>query len=246
MKLVLLSLIVLLTSHDSIVSTIDTKDYEAIVVLELFTSQGCSSCPPADELLKEITKEYSDSEVLALSYHVDYWDQIGWKDPFSKSEFSDLQRTYAHKFNNSSIYTPQMVINGKEHFVGSKESVLRSKIKSYSNKSSKNSISVSNVKKNNASISFNYQVEGAIYAKQLRVALVIKERTTSIARGENKNRTLKNSNIVVEQSRSNLNLANGKGSINIPKLITSSDDLSLIVLIETADLDIVGGVQLNL
>jgi hypothetical protein len=79
-------------------------------------------------LLKDVNNNDSTSQVLALSYHVDYWNYIGWKDPFSRTEFSDLQRLYGRKFNSSSIYTPQMVINGKEHFVGSNEGILMSKI----------------------------------------------------------------------------------------------------------------------
>ncbi len=242
MKLLFIALIVLLTSAEP------SKDatFKPIVVLELFTSQGCSSCPPADDLLNNIKKNYDQSEVVALSYHVDYWNYIGWKDPFSKAEFSDKQRRYGKKFNNSTIYTPQMVVNGKEHFVGSNEGILKSKIKSYLGKKAENSISISNVKKSDTSISFDYHVEGDISNKKLLIALTIDERTTSISRGENKNRSLKNSNIVVEQMEINLNSKTGKTTVTIPQLVKSSDNLSLITIIETFDFDIVGGSQLNL
>lgn len=242
MKLLLISLIVLLTSNEPPKS----DSFKPVVVLELFTSQGCSSCPPADDLLNKINKSDGTSNVIALSYHVDYWNYIGWKDPFSKSEFSDKQRKYGQKFNSSSIYTPQVVVNGKEHFVGSNESTLKSKIKLYSGKKAENTVKISNIKKDAKNITFDYTVEGNVMQKQLRVVLVIDERTTSISKGENKNRSLKNSNIVVSQLELDLNSKTGKGSVSIPDLVTAADDLSLVSIIETLNYDIVGASKLKL
>ena len=91
-------------------------------VVELFTSQGCSSCPPADALLGELAKR---GDVIALAYHVDYWDYIGWKDPFASHASTERQRSYAHALGLSGIYTPQMVIDGASDVVGSdRRSVL--------------------------------------------------------------------------------------------------------------------------
>ncbi len=87
------------------------------VVVELFTSQGCSSCPPADELLHELTER---DDVIALALHVDYWDYIGWKDEFASPEHSDRQRNYARVAGRRSVYTPQMIINGIESVVGAR------------------------------------------------------------------------------------------------------------------------------
>ena len=86
-----------------------------VVVLELFTSQGCSSCPPADEVLADIKENMDNTSIIPIAYHVDYWDYIGWKDPFALKAFTNKQRFYGRKFNSSSIYTPQLVINGNEH-----------------------------------------------------------------------------------------------------------------------------------
>jgi len=86
------------------------------VVVELFTSQGCSSCPPADALLGELAQR---PDVIALGFHVDYWDNLGWKDPLSAPGSTRRQRDYAQLFNLSSIYTPQMVIEGRQQMVGS-------------------------------------------------------------------------------------------------------------------------------
>jgi hypothetical protein len=93
-------------------------------VVELFTSEGCSSCPAADELAIALSKEYTGN-VYFLGYHVDYWNYIGWKDRFSAADHTELQRQYASAFRLNSIYTPQVVINGKREFVGSDQTRLR-------------------------------------------------------------------------------------------------------------------------
>ncbi len=92
-------------------------------VVELFTSQGCSSCPPADRILAELSRE---DGVLALAWHVDYWDYIGWKDTLALPESTARQRAYALQFNATSVYTPQAVVNGAAGFIGSHEAELRS------------------------------------------------------------------------------------------------------------------------
>lgn len=91
----------------------------APVVVELFTSQGCSSCPPADQLLKTLSQSFkAGPEVVVVSEHVDYWDHLGWKDPFSSQLFTERQYAYARAFGQSGVYTPEMVINGAIGFVG--------------------------------------------------------------------------------------------------------------------------------
>jgi len=90
---------------------------QADVVVELYTSQGCSSCPPADALLGELADR---EDVIALSLHVDYWDYLGWKDEFANPAFTARQRGYASTAGHGMIYTPQMVIGGKDHIVGTR------------------------------------------------------------------------------------------------------------------------------
>lgn len=90
---------------------------EPRAVVELFTSQGCSSCPPADEILSELSGR---DDVIALAYHVDYWDYIGWPDTFGSAANSDLQRAYASAQGKNRIYTPQLMINGAKDVVGSR------------------------------------------------------------------------------------------------------------------------------
>ncbi len=97
------------------------------VVVELFTSEGCSSCPPADALLAQLVSDQkiAGAEVIALEEHVDYWNHLGWTDPFSSQEFTFRQQEYEEKFRTGSVYTPQMIVDGSVEFVGSHEGQAR-------------------------------------------------------------------------------------------------------------------------
>jgi hypothetical protein len=100
------------------------------VIVELFTSEGCSDCPPADTLLRKLiaTQPIAGAEIVALGQHVDYWDRLGWKDRFSSATLTARQQAYQTRFNSDSMYTPQMVVDGRAEFVGSDAAAARKAI----------------------------------------------------------------------------------------------------------------------
>lgn len=220
----------------------ESDGYEPIVVLELFTSQGCSSCPPADVLLNKVKSEF-DHSVFPLSYHVDYWNYIGWKDPFSKSKYVEKQRDYNIKFKNRSNYTPQIVVNGMEHFVGSNSSKLYGAINSYSKEKTTNKIGLTNVWSDKKSVSFEYGISGGTKGKTLRALLVLDQRTTDVKQGENRNRKLTNSNIVVAEKTISVVGLEGKSYMSIPKIVNPDEKISLVLVLENKDYDITGAVK---
>jgi hypothetical protein len=113
MRLLALSMLLCLAAAQA-------DDRRVPVIVELFTSEGCSSCPPADQLLSrmERTQPVEGARIIALEEHVDYWNSLGWTDPFSSSQYRVRQNDYGRKFLTESIYTPQMIVNGQAEFVG--------------------------------------------------------------------------------------------------------------------------------
>ncbi|MEC9292499.1 MAG: DUF1223 domain-containing protein [Pseudomonadota bacterium] len=161
------------------------------IVVELYTSQGCSSCPPADKVLQELSERH-EKLVLPLSFHVDYWNYIGWEDPFSSEENTQRQRKYREVFGRSSIYTPQAVINGKREMVGSYKNdvftAVHTEVKMLDERPDVTLIQ--NAKDITVSIGAG-EGNGDIIA----VEYTPHERT-DVLRGENRNRKLTNVNIV--------------------------------------------------
>ncbi|MHA7057031.1 DUF1223 domain-containing protein [Aquimarina sp. M1] len=224
-------------------NTTAQHDSKSIVVMELFTSQGCSSCPPADELLDVIKDTYEYNNVFVLSYHVDYWNRLGWKDPFSTEVFSDYQRDYAEQFKSRSIYTPQLVVNGSEHFTGSNRSKALEAIDRYSKSTPGNSIKLMNLKNDDQQIVLEYDIEGSTF-DQVTFALVVSKRITEINRGENRNKTLSNSNIVA--NRLVMKDASGWVTILVPNWIDEKDKLSIIAYTQNNELEITGASSTNI
>ncbi len=177
-----------------------------------------------------------------MSYHVDYWNYIGWKDPFSSKVYSNYQRAYGSKFKSSSIYTPQLVVNGSSHFTGSDASKLNRKLNEKSNYVS-NAITFKSVESVNGSINLSLETEAL--AELLTVVLVIKERETKIPRGENRDRTLLNTNIVVAREVIS-NSKNASVALKIPEIVTEEDEVMLIAFSQDKDLRVNAASQYDL
>lgn len=161
------------------------------VVVELYTSQGCSSCPPADALLGQLA---DDPDVIALALHVDYWDYIGWKDEFGKAAHSDRQRKYAAAAQARTIYTPQMVIEGKDHLIGTKAMQLAKLIQRHKAQPDPVTLSV-------ARTGANVQISAASVAAPpgdmiVQVVHYLSHAKVDIRRGENAGHQLDYHNIV--------------------------------------------------
>jgi hypothetical protein len=164
-----------------------------IVLIELFTSQGCSSCPSADRLLGSYANR---NDVAALSFHVDYWNRLGWKDPFSNPQFSQRQNFYASAFKASGVYTPQVIINGEREMVGSDKNKIDRTINELQKQQSSSQIIIDEIKIDNNKVSVIYSVSGKVPNSAINVALVQNKILTSIKSGENKGLMLTNYNVV--------------------------------------------------
>jgi hypothetical protein len=167
------------------------------VVVELFTSQGCLSCPPADALLGELAQREG---VLALSFHVDYWNYIGWKDPFSSPRMTDRQRSYMLALGQRYVYTPQMVIDGRYQEVGSNEAAIKHLVERLAGSDSRK-LGISLVAEEGNRVTL--RIPARPYSGEAAVWLVAYDdkHTTKIGRGENAGRTLSYYHVVRELRR---------------------------------------------
>lgn len=170
------------------------KSFKSFAVLELFTSEGCSSCPPADKLLPQLAA--LDSNIIALSFHVDYWDHLGWKDPFSNAGFSERQRKYGGQFHLESIYTPQLVINGRYELVGSNRLTAEADIKRVLEEKAAVQLSIDEVKKEDKKLLISCQANGDFKNTDLLVALVQTHAEMKVRAGENEGANLSHTNVV--------------------------------------------------
>ena len=169
--------------------------YEPVAVLELFTSQGCSSCPPADDNLGELAEQANQGllNVIPLSFHVDYWNRLGWKDPYSQAAFSERQRWYGEKFGR--VYTPQVVVNGTDEFVGSRRDRPWKEVGAALDEAATTKVIIKG-EREGSKVNLHYAVEGQYQGSVLHVAITEKETSTEVPRGENGGRSLKNHQVV--------------------------------------------------
>ncbi len=163
---------------------------EKLTVVELFTSQGCSSCPPADKFLGELAER---DDVLALSFHVDYWDYIGWKDPYASPRHTQRQQEYRSKLGLRYVYTPQTVIQGVEQEVGSDRSAI---LKAIDKVKSLPTVPVTVTDAGGGTVVVSIPARDKAEAADIVMVVFDRKHETPIKRGENEGRTLKNFNVV--------------------------------------------------
>jgi hypothetical protein len=166
----------------------------APVVLELFTSQGCSSCPPADALLTKLAAE-EHANVIPLSFHVDYWNYIGWTDPFSSRTWSERQQSYA-RFFHENPYTPQLVVNGTAYAVGSDERRIRSLIAKAQSEPPAGRIEMKSAIASGVKVTLDLTAWSDKAGADVIVVLYETSLSTPVKRGENGGRTLRNDYVV--------------------------------------------------
>jgi hypothetical protein len=165
------------------------------VLLELFTSEGCSSCPPADRLLETLDQKQpiAGADLIVLSEHVDYWDRLGWKDPFSSPVSTARQQDYTNKYNLDGVYTPQLVVDGRYGIVGSDSRQVADAIQK-AIREPKIPLAISKVSRNWNQVTAHIELRGDQNFKGGRgvlfVAIADNRAESQVARGENAGRSL--------------------------------------------------------
>ena len=154
------------------------------VVVELFTSQGCSSCPAADAILAELAGR---EDVIPIALHVDYWDYIGWEDPFGNPAHAERQRAYASRAGRRSIYTPEMIVNGQTDIVGAKPMALSKAIAEHAKDPSPVALSVS---RGGGLVKISAPAVGQPREMVVHLVRILPPQTSKITRGENRGKTI--------------------------------------------------------
>ena len=161
------------------------------VLVELFTSEGCSSCPPADQALLRLAEQQplDGIELIAVGEHVDYWDYLGWPDRFATAEFSELQRNYARTRRDGRVHTPQIVVNGQAMAVGNRESVVKALARRAA-KDAPQRLDLNLLERSDDAVSVQVNVPTPAPGSVLRVLLVERGLSTAVRHGENAGRKL--------------------------------------------------------
>jgi hypothetical protein len=223
----------------------DTADARPVAVVELFTSESCSSCPPADRLLTELVDEArrDGRPLYALSFHVAYWNSLGWEDPFSKESFSQRQRTYAQQLG-ARMYTPQMIVNGRHAFVGSDERTARRRIREALATAAPTRIDLAVRRAGPQAVTV--RLRGTALPQEAVACVAVVERGLSrrVTAGENAGRTLHHDNVVRVFRRTDLAgpAATDTLRLALPEALDAGA-ASVIAYVQDASMHVQGAVQ---
>ncbi len=197
-RILLLLIIIHLQSTTFLFAAPTEQKGASFAIVELYTSEGCSSCPPADLLLRQLTENARKEKlpVYTLSFHVDYWNRLGWEDPFSQAQFTERQRHYAKVNRSSNVYTPQFIINGESAFAGYRFDLLEKTISGSLKTKASASVNLEIERLDKETLDLHYAVESASRNDLLQVAVVERNLKIPILHGENAGKTLEHDNVV--------------------------------------------------
>lgn len=211
-----------------------------VVLAELFTSEGCSSCPPADAVLAELDRDLAPHGLITLSFHVDYWDELGWPDPFSSPLFSARQRAYANHFGARGVYTPQLIISGRETIVGSHAADARATIRDHLTHASPTiPIQLEAERESPTTLRIHWSTPHTPPGTRLHLAAVSPSATTRVPRGENAGRTLHHVQVV----RALETTTAPEGTRVLTVANPAATDLLAVAWLQSADLTIQGATR---
>jgi hypothetical protein len=200
-------------------------DPPGVAVVELFTSDGCSSCPPADKLLAKLVADQAQSKapVYCLTFHVDYWDELGWPDRFADPRFTQRQRNYAQALKLRSIYTPQMIVNGQAEFVGSQAKSAAESIASALQSPSLMNIRLTAKRLAADTVQIHFDLSNQSTGAVLHLALVENGLQSKVQRGENAGETLHHANVVRAWRTADLNShTSADTTLEVPRDVNTS------------------------
>lgn len=185
-----------------------------LAVVELFTSEGCSSCPPADSVLADLVK--TNAAVYALAFHVDYWDDLGWRDPFASPEYTDRQKIYARSLGAQGLYTPQMIVNGTEQFTGSDRTRAGQSIARALGRRAAISLSIVARATAPETIEVDCKAPNSPGDAVVDIAVVEDATSSDVRAGENAGRLLDHTNVVREFSVASIGGGTASIAVRVP------------------------------
>jgi hypothetical protein len=189
-----------------------------VAVVELFTSEGCSSCPPADGVLAELSRQGTDGSlpVFAIAFHVDYWDDLGWRDRFASPQLTARQYAYRRAFGARGMYTPQMIVDGREQFVGSDRDRAMGSVDEALARPAAATVSLHARARGADAVVVDYDVAGAPAGAVLTIVAVDRSATVSVGAGENAGRTLHHTDVARALATLPLTLHSGTQVLYVP------------------------------
>jgi hypothetical protein len=220
-----------------------------VCVVELFTSEGCSSCPPADELLLQIARDARQSKraIYPLAFHVDYWDDLGWKDPYGAAAYSKRQNEYVAAFSGEGPYTPEMVVNGRVGFVGSRRAQAEQEISKALAQPARADVQIVSANPMpDGNVSVMIHVRGASASDRVVAALVQREIEHHVGAGENSGRTLHHAEVVRGLATAPVRDGNVRLSLRAPADLTRGKGSVVIFVQVPRTLAITGAARIDI